>query len=176
LRTAGVPALIIEVSADGWLTWPGRRVRAALGKNGVIEDKREGDGKTPIGMFPLRRLLYRDDRGPPPATGLERTAIQPDWGWSDDPDDPAYNRLVILPHAARHERLWRRDGLYDLVVPIGYNDAPTIAGRGSAIFIHVARPDYGPTEGCVALALDDLVELLRLCGPETLLSIKATAP
>lgn len=86
--------------------------------------------------------------------------IAPEDGWCDDPQDRAYNTLIRLPHAARHEDLWRRDPLYDVVGVLGWNDRPVERGRGSAIFLHVARPDYAPTEGCVALALADLLSLL----------------
>jgi L,D-peptidoglycan transpeptidase YkuD (ErfK/YbiS/YcfS/YnhG family) len=153
----------IHVAADGRLVWPGGRVRCALGAGGLRADKREGDGATPAGTFALREVLYRPDRIEEPATGLPVRALDPADGWCDDPRDPAYNRPVRLPHPARHERLWRDDPLYDLLAVIGYNDAPPITGAGSAIFLHVARADYGPTEGCVALALADLRALLRNC-------------
>jgi L,D-peptidoglycan transpeptidase YkuD (ErfK/YbiS/YcfS/YnhG family) len=161
----------IAVSPDGWLTWNDGCVRAALGRSGVTHSKREGDGATPAGIFAFRSLLYRADRLARPATLLDCTSIAEDSGWSDDPVDPNYNRPVKLPHGFGHERLWREDGVYDLIVPLGYNDAPPIAGRGSAIFLHVARPAYAPTEGCVALALSDLLLLLAACGPETRLEI-----
>ncbi len=170
------PVALIVVSADGWLSWPGIghdiRVRAAVGKGGVTMAKAEGDGATPIGIFPLRALWYRPDRIGPPVTGLDLLPIDPDCGWSDDPADPAYNRPVKLPHPARHERLWRQDGLYDLIVPLGYNDDPPVAGLGSAIFLHCASPDYTPTEGCVAIAQPDLLQLLQVCGPQTRLAIE----
>ncbi len=155
----------IEVLPSGHLRWQGREVRCALGRSGVAADKREGDGKTPAGRFPLRSVMVRGDRLAPPASRLPCRSIRTDDGWCDDPADPNYNRLVRLPYPGRHERLWRDDHVYDLVVPIGYNDDPVRAGRGSAIFLHVARPDYAPTEGCVALALDDLRELLAACAP-----------
>ncbi len=163
--------MLIEVTSDGWLHWNGNRVRAALGRGGVTDRKIEGDGATPRGIFPLRRVLYRADRLDAPATGLPCSVITPDLGWSDDPADPAYNSLVTLPHPARHEILWREDGLYDVVVPLGYNDDPAVAGRGSAIFLHVARPGHGPTDGCVALALPDLLAVLSLCGGESRMMI-----
>lgn len=166
---------LIGVSPDGWLVWPGGRLRCALGRGGVTADKREGDGATPSGTFRLRALWYRQDRVGSPATMLDRIPIQPESGWCDDPADVAYNRPVALPYAARHERLWREDGLYDLMVPLGYNDDPVVSGRGSAIFLHAARPDYGPTEGCVAIARDDLGALLTRCGPKTRLRVEAKA-
>lgn len=128
-------------------------------------EKTEGDGGTPVGMFPLRRVLYRPDRLDAPATGLPVEAIKPDQGWCDDPAHPDYNRPVSLPFAASHEKLWRDDGVYDVIVILGHNDDPPVPGKGSAIFMHVARPDYGPTEGCVALALEDLLDVLAKCRP-----------
>lgn len=158
------PALRIIVEPNGCLTWPGGRVRCALGRGGVRPDKREGDGATPAGCHPLRRVLYRPDRGAAPSTRLPLRPLQPDDGWCDDPADPAYNRLVTTAHPAHHERLWRDDGLYDIIAVLGYNDMPVLAGRGSAIFLHVASPDYRPTEGCVALAAADLRALLADCA------------
>jgi len=161
----------IAVSPDGWLQAAGRRWRCALGRAGVVADKREGDGGTPRGVLPLRRVFYRPDRLSPPATGLPVRALAPDDGWCDDPADPAYNRLVRRPYPASAERLWRDDAVYDVIVELGWNDDPVAPGRGSAIFLHVARPDYGPTEGCVALALSDLLALLALCRPGDALAV-----
>jgi L,D-peptidoglycan transpeptidase YkuD (ErfK/YbiS/YcfS/YnhG family) len=162
---------LIRVSGAGLLSWTGGTMRAALGRGGLSAAKREGDGATPIGLFNLRSLWWRADRIAAPDTDLPRFAITPDCGWSDDPADPDYNRAVRLPHPWRHERLWREDGLYDLMAPLGYNDDPPVPGLGSAIFLHVARPDYHPTEGCVALSLADLLALLPRCGPQTKIAI-----
>jgi len=148
------------VGADGWASWGVRKLRCALGRAGISAQKREGDGATPAGSFVLRRLLYRADRIARPATGLPVQAIGAHDGWCDDPADASYNRPVILPYKARAETLWREDGLYDLVVPLGYNDDPVAPGKGSAIFLHVAAPRYAPTEGCVALSRADLLEVL----------------
>jgi L,D-peptidoglycan transpeptidase YkuD (ErfK/YbiS/YcfS/YnhG family) len=134
----------------------------ALGRAGIVPAtaKREGDGGTPEGPLPLRRLLFRADRLARPACAVPAEPIAPDDGWCDAPDDPAYNRMVRLPFAASHERLWREDALYDLVGVLGWNDDPPAPGRGSAIFLHLARPDLSATEGCVALALRDLLAVL----------------
>lgn len=150
--------LIVE--RGGTAEWEMRRLRCALGRSGVSAAKREGDGATPAGSFLMRRLLYRPDRVAAPPTRLGVSAIALDSGWCDAPADPAYNRPVKLPYAASTEALWRDDALYDLIVPLGYNDDPPKPGLGSAIFLHVARPDYGPTEGCVALARADLLAIL----------------
>lgn len=163
------------VSANGRLRWAGRTYRCGLGRGGVRRDKREGDGATPAGRFPLRRVLYRPDRLAAPATGLPTMALTPQDGWCDDPGDAAYNRPVRLPYPARHELMWREDGLYDIVVVIGHNDDPVAPGMGSAVFLHVARDDYGPTEGCVALALDDLRAVLTEAAPGVQLQIETPA-
>ena len=150
-----------EVWPDGTLTWAGRRTRAALGAGGVLRHKQEGDHGTPCGLLPLRRVLYRADRiGAPPRAVVPRQPLASDDAWCDDPDSPDYNRMVRLPHSARHEALWREDALYDLVGVLGWNDAPPQRGRGSAIFLHVATADLAPTAGCVALPLSDLLEML----------------
>jgi L,D-peptidoglycan transpeptidase YkuD (ErfK/YbiS/YcfS/YnhG family) len=151
-----------EVTADGRFRLAGEVLRAALGRGGVRADKQEGDGATPPGLLPLRRVLYRADRGPPPACAVPLEPLAPDDGWCDDPTHPDYNRMVRRPHPAHGEALWRDDPLYDLIGVLGWNDAPVVPGRGSAIFLHVARPDFAPTEGCVALAVADLRRVLAL--------------
>ncbi len=164
-----LPAMDMIVSPDvdsskGHVAWRGATYRCALGTGGVTQAKREGDRATPAGRFALRRLYYRADRIPRPITGLsEVSPLDPADGWCDDPSDGRYNCLVRHPYTASAERLWRDDGLYDVIAVLGYNDDPVVAGAGSAIFLHVARPEYEPTEGCVALALDDLLTVLRDC-------------
>ncbi len=148
------------VHPDGRLVFRGQTFRAALGRGGVRVQKQEGDGATPVGVLPLRRLLYRADRLPIPACAVPREALAPDDGWCDAPGDPHYNRQVRLPYPGRHEELWRADALYDVIGVLGWNDDPVQRDRGSAIFLHLARPDYGPTEGCVALARPDLLLVL----------------
>lgn len=144
----------------------------ALGRAGTTRDKHEGDGATPLGTFRLVSVLHRPDRGPPPVTALPVTAIRPDDGWCDDPADRAYNQAVTLPYAGRHERLWREDHVYDLIVILDYNLAPVVSGKGSAIFLHLAREDYAPTEGCVAVDAQLLRRVLERCGPLTEISIR----
>jgi len=149
--------LIVEPQgARGTAEWAGHRFACALGRAGVRPDKREGDGATPVGKFPMRRVLYRPDRLPMPATGLPVVAIGPRDGWCDAPGDARYNRPVRLPWPASAETLWRPDRVYDLILVVGHNDSPPLHGLGSGIFVHVARPDFSPTAGCVALALADL--------------------
>lgn len=148
------------VTADGWLKLQGAVFRVALGRAGVTTHKEEGDSATPVGVLPLRRVLYRADRIRPPACAVPIEPIAESDGWCDDPSHRDYNRMIRLPHEAHHEELWRIDGLYDVVGVLGWNDSPVMRGRGSAIFVHVARPDHAPTEGCVALALADLLWVL----------------
>jgi L,D-peptidoglycan transpeptidase YkuD (ErfK/YbiS/YcfS/YnhG family) len=171
-KLGGLSDMIFTAWSDGRFEIAGRWTRCALGRAGLVAaaDKREGDGATPAGLWPMRRLLYRSDNVRPP-TGLPATPIGRDDGWCDDPDDRMYNRPVGLPYQGRSERLWRDDHLYDLVVVLGHNDAPPVAGAGSCIFLHLARTDYGPTEGCVALARPDLEAVLGLAGPGAMLRV-----
>jgi L,D-peptidoglycan transpeptidase YkuD (ErfK/YbiS/YcfS/YnhG family) len=154
------------------LDWGSGPCRAAVGRGGIGHKAGEGDGITPLGTWPLRRLLYRADRVPSVKTRLPLSTIAPDDGWCDASGDPAYNTQVKLPHGASAENLWRKDHIYDLVVVIGFNDAPVVPGKGSAIFLHVARPNYSPTAGCVAIARADLVHLLALLKSGDTITIK----
>ena len=148
------------VTPNGWLTLGTARYRAALGRAGVSARKMEADEATPAGVLPLRRVLFRADRVGVFACPVLREPLAPEDGWCDDAGHPAYNTQVRLQFDARHEVLWRGDAVYDVIGVLGWNDAPVAPRRGSAIFLHVARPDYAPTEGCVALALPDLLALL----------------
>ncbi len=151
-------------STRGQLRMGALRLPCALGRTGRRTGKREGDGATPFGVFVLREVLYRADRGLPPRTGLVRRPIHKHDGWCDEPADRNYNRRIRHPYPASAEHLMREDALYDLVVVLGCNDRPRLRGRGSAIFMHVARPDYSPTAGCIALSPRDLRLVLRRCG------------
>src|SRR5260370_1352135 len=135
------------------------------------EDRVEGEAATPAGTFPLRHIYFRNDRLVLPKVGLPARPINRHDGWCDDPRSAAYNRLVRIPNDWSHEKMWREDGLYDLVVVVGYNDDPPEGEWGSAIFLHVARDDYAPTRGCVAFARDDLLEIATLIGPQTRLNV-----
>ena len=150
------------VTPPGNFTFRGETLRAALGRSGVRADKREGDEATPLAVLQLRRVLYRPDRGPPPQCAVPASPITPTDGWCDDPAHADYNRLVRLPIAGSAEALWRNDRVYDIIGVLGWNDRPVHPGHGSAIFLHPARQDYAPTEGCVALAPDDLKRVLAL--------------
>jgi len=150
-----------------------RRFVCAIGRGGILPaaDKREGDGASPAGLWRLTHGWWRADRLARPATRLAMTPIGPGLGWSDDPDDPDYNAAVALPHPFGHERLWRADRLYDIVIATDHN-RPPVPGRGSAIFLHCWRAPRYPTAGCVALAPGDLLWLLQRWTPEMRLVIR----
>ncbi len=139
----------------------------ALGKGGIKANKREGDGATPRGTFRLKRLWWRAGRHPRPATLLPAQRIMPDDGWCEDPADRNYNQHIKVPPKSNADRLARKDNLYDFIVELDHNTSPRIAGRGSAVFIHVARPGFAPTAGCVALNINSLRRLLARLGPRT---------
>jgi L,D-peptidoglycan transpeptidase YkuD (ErfK/YbiS/YcfS/YnhG family) len=154
------------------LDWGAGPRRCAIGPAGIAAKAREGDGVTPQGAFAIREIFYRADRVPKPHVSLPLRAIARDDGWCDAPDDPNYNRLIKLPYDASAEQMWRDDALYDLVAVIGFNDDPVMAGKGSAIFLHIAKVDYAPTAGCVALAKDDLLAALEQLRPGDQIQIR----
>ncbi len=163
----------LHVSPPGTATWAGVTFRCALGRAGITSAKAEGDGATPAGRFVMHRGVFRPDRIDPPASPLPFTAIAKTDGWCDAPAHPAYNQPVTLPFAASHEVMWRADHLYDVVVILGHNDDPPRPGDGSAIFLHVAAPDYAVTEGCVALALTDLLTVLATADATSAVTVAA---
>ena len=167
--------LIVEPAPDGWqVRLPdGRAFPCAVGRGGVAAKRGEGDGITPVGHWPVRRVLYRPDRVNPPETALPTAPIDPADGWCDDPEDPEnYNRPVTKPYSGSHEDLWRDDRLYDLIVVLGFNDDPPAPGGGSAIFLHVAHPDFEPTAGCVALAHEALHIVVQQLRPDSHVEVR----
>ncbi len=162
----------ILVSPQGKLIWQNKEYKCALGKSGVTKNKTEGDGMTPEGCFPLREVFFRPDKIKNLKINLPVKTLNPDDGWCDDPKDKNYNKFVKHPYPASAENLWREDYLYDIIVIISYNDDPVILGKGSAIFMHVARENYSPTDGCIALARPDLLEILKTVDKKTFICIK----
>jgi L,D-peptidoglycan transpeptidase YkuD (ErfK/YbiS/YcfS/YnhG family) len=146
-------------------------IPVALGRGGVRANKFEGDGATPRGLFRLVRLWWRSDRTLRPRSALPARRITPDLAWCENIRDRRYNRAFRRSPEEAGDRLWRKDALYDLVVEIDHNARPRVAGRGSAVFIHVARPDGSPTAGCVALRARDLRRLLTRLTPKTRIAI-----
>jgi L,D-peptidoglycan transpeptidase YkuD (ErfK/YbiS/YcfS/YnhG family) len=166
--------LVASVAA-GTITGFGETLPAVFGKGGSkpAADKREGDGASPLGVWPVRAALLRPDRVAAPATALPWRWLRPDDGWSDGAGDPAYNRPVRLPHGFSAEQLWRDDHVYDVIIVLGHNDSPPVSPLGSAIFWHLTQPDRRPTEGCVAIERADMLRWLALLGPGDTVEITA---
>jgi L,D-peptidoglycan transpeptidase YkuD (ErfK/YbiS/YcfS/YnhG family) len=154
--------------SEGWLIGgAGKPLRVALGRAGIKADKREGDGGTPAGRFHPVRLWWRADRLARPTTLLPVRSIGRDDAWCEDPTDRRYNRPFHRSASEPGDRLRRDDELYDLIVEIDHNSRPRTARRGSAVFIHMARPGFAPTAGCVALARNDLLRLVGRLSRKT---------
>jgi L,D-peptidoglycan transpeptidase YkuD (ErfK/YbiS/YcfS/YnhG family) len=182
--TAAASANIIQVRAkpraiQGTLKFAGHTYECMVGRSGIVNPKFEGDGGTPTGLFHMREVRYRADRLiTPPHSGLPVFKAKATDAWCDDPEDIAYNRIVTLPYQSDAEPMWRDDHLYDVLGVIGYNDAPVVAGAGSAIFLHVMRPptdDHQYTAGCVSLKIEDVLAVLAKCTPSTMTDIRAVA-
>lgn len=146
---------------DKIIGFGGMSYACRIGRAGYIQEKsgREGDAKTPLGSYRLRFGLYRADRLPAPVSKLTFRPIRQDDGWCDAGDDPAYNRFIKCPYPASHEKLWREDGAYDVILVMSHNDAPPVPDMGSAVFIHIAQPDDRETLGCIALSPGVMVKL-----------------
>ena len=151
----------------GWLTAAGQTVPVALGRGGIRANKREGDGGTPKGIFRPRQLWWRADRYPRPRTFLPVRAIGPEDAWCEDPSSRHYNQPVRRNRTRAGDRLRRDDHLYDFIVEIDHNSSPPIKGRGSAVFLHLARENFEPTAGCVSMTKSVMLRLLQRLGPDT---------
>ena len=147
-----------------------------LGKSGVTRDKSEGDNATPLGTFPLREVFYRPDRVSTLQTALPVRELTEKDGWCEDPEHADYNRHVVLPHDSTKDEMYREDHLYDIVVVVGYNDDPPVPGKGSAIFMHLAREAFTPTAGCVGLRREDLLAVLKKCDSSSTLTVLPPSP
>jgi L,D-peptidoglycan transpeptidase YkuD (ErfK/YbiS/YcfS/YnhG family) len=174
-RAGPVRAVRVRTAAGrpnrGWLVVGDRAIPVALGRGGILANKREGDGGTPRGVFRPRRLWWRADRHPRPGTFLPVRPIRSNDAWCEDPADRHYNRPVRIGREHCGDRLQRDDHLYDFIVEIDHNTLPRIAGRGSAVFLHLARENFAPTAGCVSMTRSAMVRLLRRLGPRTRLVI-----
>jgi L,D-peptidoglycan transpeptidase YkuD (ErfK/YbiS/YcfS/YnhG family) len=168
---------VIRISArpgrrsQGWLFAGPLALQVALGRTGIRADKREGDGGTPRGRFRPLRLWWRSDRLPQPRSLLPARRIGPADAWCEDPRDRRYNQPFRRSANEPGDRLRRDDGLYDMMVEIDHNTRPRIAGRGSAVFIHVAKNSFAPTAGCIALTRRDLKTLLSRVGRNTRIDV-----
>lgn len=170
--------VVVEASAKdhqkGFLRFRSISCQCALGRGGILDApaKREGDGRTPAGLFHFDKLFYRPDRISRPHTELPKQAIADDLGWCDDPENAAYNQAVALPFPASTERLWRDDDQYDLLLTISHNRVPARPDRGSAIFLHIARSGLTPTRGCIALHKTHLLAVAAGLGPASMIRIE----
>lgn len=145
-----------------------------VGEAGIGNKQGEGDNITPIGCYPMRYLYYRHDHIDEkilPKNQILCTPLTPQDGWCDDPKSPLYNQHVTLPFTPSHEKLYRNDYLYNMMIVLGYNDDPVIAGKGSAIFIHLARQENTPTAGCIALNYENFLQLLPFCATNQMVNI-----
>jgi L,D-peptidoglycan transpeptidase YkuD (ErfK/YbiS/YcfS/YnhG family) len=151
----------------GWLTAGSQTIPVALGRGGIRANKREGDGGTPRGIFRPRQVWWRGDRHRRPRSFLPVRAIRPEDAWCEDPQSRHYNQPIRLDLDHSGDRLTRDDRLYDFIIEIDHNFSPRIAGRGSAVFLHLAREDFSPTAGCVSMTESAMLRLLARLGPET---------
>jgi len=169
--------LHVRRTPEGWTAVldDGTRWPCTLGRAGVTSSKREGDGATPAGSVPVRRVLYRPDRVVAPASGVPVLPIASDDAWCDDPASEHYNRPVKTGSAASHENLWREDRLYDLLVVLGHNDDPPVPRNGSAIFVHRSPPGGGATAGCIGLPAEAVTHLVAQVTAESHVRVHAPA-
>ena len=151
---------MIIVKNSGYLKYKNLKFRCALGKAGIKKKEKEGDNVTPKGIFKITRLYYRPDRIKNIITAVKKIKIKKNIGWCDDPNNKFYNKEIKLPNKFSHEKLYRKDNLYDLVLVLNYNTNPIIKNKGSAIFLHITKNSYKKTKGCIALKKKHLIELI----------------
>jgi L,D-peptidoglycan transpeptidase YkuD (ErfK/YbiS/YcfS/YnhG family) len=151
---------MIIINKSGLIKYKSFKFRCALGKAGIGEKKREGDNVTPTGTFKIVKIYYRSDRIKKIASKFRAIEITKNMGWCDDPNSKNYNQLINLPSRYGHEKLFKKNNIYDIIVILNYNMKPVIKNKGSAIFIHVAKKNYQPTQGCVALKKNNLLKLI----------------
>ena len=151
---------MIIINKFGLIKYKNFKFRCALGKAGMGEKKREGDNVTPTGTFKIVKIYYRSDRIKKISSKFRAIEITKNMGWCDDPNSKNYNQLVNLPSKYGHEKLFKKNNIYDIIVVLNYNMKPVVKNKGSAIFIHVAKKNYQPTQGCIALKKNDLLKIL----------------
>ena len=158
---------MIIVKKTGYLKYKNFKFRCALGKGGIKKKVKEGDNITPKGIFKIIKIYYRPDKINKIISSIKKIKIKKNMGWCDDPSSSYYNKQVKLPSKYNHERLYRKDNLYDLILVLNYNTNPIIKNKGSAIFLHIAKKNYQPTKGCVALKKQDLIKLTSIIKKNT---------
>ena len=162
---------MIIIKKTGYLQYKNLKFRCALGKAGIKKKEKEGDNVTPKGIFKITSMYYRPDRIKNITTAVKKIKIKKNIGWCDDPDSHFYNQQISLPNKFGHEKLYRNDHLYDLILVINYNTNPIIKNKGSAIFIHIAKKNYKKTKGCIALKKKHLIELISKIKKNTKIKI-----
>jgi L,D-peptidoglycan transpeptidase YkuD (ErfK/YbiS/YcfS/YnhG family) len=158
---------MIIINKSGYLKYKDLIFKCAIGKAGIKKKKKEGDKITPIGAYKIINIYYREDRIKKIPTKFRLNKIKKNMGWCDDPRSKEYNKLIKLPSKYRHEKLFRKDNIYDLIMVLNYNISPIIKNKGSAIFIHIAKKNYKKTLGCIALKKTDLIKLLKKINKKT---------
>ena len=164
---------MIIVKKSGYLKYNNLKFRCALGEAGIGRKLKEGDKITPEGIFKIIKVYYRPDRIKKIITNFKTVKIKKNMGWCDDSKSLTYNRQIKLPSKFTHEKLYRRDNIYNLIAVLNYNMNPTVKRNGSAIFIHIAKKNYKPTAGCIALKREDLIKLLKKIKKNTRIKISA---
>ena len=162
---------MIIINKSGYLKYKNLKFRCSLGRAGIGKKKKEGDAITPKGKFRILKIYYRFDRIKKFSTNIKKIKIKKNMGWCDDPNSRFYNKLISLPKKDNHEKFYRSDNIYDVLVVLNYNMDPIIKGKGSAIFIHIAKKQFEPTAGCVALNKADLLSLLTTIKKNTEIKI-----
>ena len=162
---------MIIVKKPGFLKYKDFKYRCALGKAGIKKKNQEGDNITPIGIFRINKIYYRADKIKKILSPIKTIQIKKNMGWCDDPKSNLYNQPINLPTKFSHEKLYRNDNIYNLVLVLDYNTNPVIKNKGSAIFIHVAKNPYNKTKGCIALEEKDLIELISKIKKDTKIKI-----
>jgi L,D-peptidoglycan transpeptidase YkuD (ErfK/YbiS/YcfS/YnhG family) len=150
---------MIIINKSGYLKFKNLKFRCSLGKSGIGEKRIEGDNITPQGTYSVTRIYYRDDKIKKIKSKIKLFKIKKNFGWCDQPNTKYYNKLIQLPSKLGHEKLYRRDDIYDVILVLNFNMKPTIQYKGSAIFIHVARKKFPSTKGCVAISKKNLLYL-----------------
>ena len=162
---------MIIVKKSGYLKYKNFIFRCALGKNGIKKKMQEGDNITPRGIFKITKIYYRQDKINNIKTLIKKIKIRKEMGWCDDPRSIFYNKQIKLPSKFSYERLYRKDHIYDLLAVLNYNINPVVKNKGSAVFMHIAKKNYSPTAGCVALKKNDLIKLLEIIKKNTKIKI-----
>jgi L,D-peptidoglycan transpeptidase YkuD (ErfK/YbiS/YcfS/YnhG family) len=162
---------MIIVKKSGYLKYKNLKFRCALGKAGIKQKEKEGDNITPRGIFKINGIYYRPDKIKNIKSAVKKIKIQKNMGWCDDPKSHLYNQQIALPNKFSHERLYRNDNLYDLILVLNYNTNPIIKNKGSAIFIHIAKNSYKKTKGCIALKKKHLIKLISKIKKNTKIKI-----